>query len=135
MEIIKQKFTTHKDNRGTLVAVESGKEIPFSVRRIYYIYGMDAGTCRGFHAHKKLEQILICMHGSCKILLDDGVEKAVVTLDSPDEGLYIGHALWREMYDFSQGTVLVVLASEFYDESDYIRNYKEFLEYIKGDKQ
>ena len=132
MEVIKYCFGVHGDERGKLVAVETGKEIPFPIRRVYYIYDTGTDVARGFHAHKKLEQILICMHGSCKIRLDNGKEQVVVPLSDPAEGLYIGHAMWREMFDFSPDAVLVVLASELYDESDYIRNYDEFLTYVAG---
>ena len=130
MDITMYHFTEHGDPRGKLVAVETGKDIPFPIRRVYYMYGVGEGVRRGFHAHKKLEQVLICMHGSCKILLDDGKEKAVVPLDSPHEGLYVGNAMWREMFDFSPDAVLMVLASELYDEEDYIRNYDDFLAYL-----
>jgi len=82
---------------------------------------------RGHHAHKSLEQILICIHGSCKILLDNGEEKKIVSLEKPYEGLYIKNNIWREMYDFSPDAVLMVLASDYYKEEDYIRNYEEFL--------
>ena len=84
---------------------------------------------RGFHAHKALEQVLICIHGSCKIHLDDGKEKQEISLDVPYEGIYLKGAIWREMYNFSEDAVLMVLASEPYDESDYIRDYEEFLRY------
>ena len=134
MEVIKYRFGVHDDERGKLVAVETGKEIPFPIRRVYYIYDTKTDVARGFHAHKKLEQILICMHGSCKIRLDNGKEQTVVALSDPAEGLYIGHAMWREMFDFSPDAVLVVLASELYDESDYIRNYDEFLTYNMAGK-
>ena len=130
MEVIKYQFKEHGDGRGQLIAVETGKEIPFPIRRVYYIYGVGEGVRRGYHAHKKLEQILICMHGSCKILLDDGNEKAVVQMNSPNEGVYIGHTTWREMFEFSPDAVLVVLASELYDEKDYIRDYNDFISYL-----
>lgn len=94
------------------------------------MYDTVDGVRRGFHAHKCLEQILICIHGSCKILLDNGKEKEIVSLDKPYEGLYVSNDMWREMYDFSPDAVLMVLASEFYDESDYIRDYDEFIKYV-----
>ena len=122
-------FSPHGDSRGQLIALEEFKEIPFSVKRVYYIYDTAPGVTRGFHAHKSLEQVLICIHGSCKIRLDNGRETAVVPLDEPSKGLYIGHDMWREMFDFSPDAVLLVLASELYDEADYIRNYDEFLKY------
>lgn len=130
MEIIQYHFTEHGDQRGQLIAVEGERDIPFPIRRVYYMYGVGEGVRRGYHAHKELEQILLCMHGSCKVLLDDGSERKSVLLDNPGTGLYIGHATWREIYDFSPGAVLVVLASEIYDERDYIRDYDEFLNYL-----
>lgn len=131
MEVIKYAFQQHGDHRGQLVALEEGKEIPFNVKRVYYMYDTVEGVRRGYHAHKCLEQILICVHGSCKILLDNGKETAVVNLDTPYEGLYISNDMWREMYDFSPDAVLMVLASELYDEADYIRNYDEFLKFVE----
>lgn len=130
MNITKYVFQSHGDSRGQLVSVEGKRDFPFEVKRVYYIYDTLPGVRRGFHAHKNLQQILICVHGSCKILLDDGYEKADVLLDKPYEGLYISNDTWREMYDFSEGAVLLVLASEYYDEVDYIRNYDEFLEMV-----
>ena len=131
MEIKKYKFPHHDDSRGARVAIEEMKDIPFQVKRMYYMYGVKEGVERGFHAHKKLEQILICIHGSCRIKLDDGYEKAEVLLDNPGEGLYIGSNLFHVMDKFSSNAVLLVLASELYDESDYIRDYDEFLEYVR----
>ena len=132
MQVKKYTFQQHGDNRGTLVAVEQFKDIPFEIRRIYYIYNVQPGIHRGFHAHKSLEQILICVSGSCKILLDNGIEKDVVALDNPCEGLYMPKHMWREMYDFSPGTVLLVLASDLYCEEDYLREYDDFLMFVKG---
>ena len=127
-------FQRHGDDRGMLVALEEMKDIPFNIKRVYYMYDTIEGVRRGFHAHKCLEQILVPIHGSCKIHLDDGTETAEVVLDKPFEGLYISNAVWREMYDFSPDAVLMVLASEYYDEKDYIRNYDEFLKYIGKEK-
>ena len=132
MQIKKYIFQRHGDDRGQLVAIEEYKDIPFRVKRVYYMYDTGEGVTRGFHAHKSLQQILICIHGSCKIRLDDGKEKKVIPLDKPYEGLYISNAVWREMFDFSPDAVLMVLASELYDEVDYIRNYNEFLQYLKN---
>ena len=132
MQIEKYTFHSHGDERGQLIAIEAFKDIPFDIKRVYYIYGMDAGVRRGFHAHKSLEQILICIHGSCKVMLDDGKEKKTIHLDRPYEGLYVSNAMWREMFDFSSDAVLIVLASELYDESDYIRDYEEFLQYAQS---
>lgn len=130
MQIEKYCFQQHGDERGQLVALEEGQEIPFEVKRVYYMYDTGKGVVRGKHAHKKLQQILICIHGSCTILVDDGKEKKEIVLDKPYEGIYISHNIWREMFDFSPDAVLMVLASELYNESDYIRDYNQFLRYI-----
>ena len=130
MEVKMCNFQQHGDERGQLVALEETKEIPFRIKRVYYMYDTGEGVHRGFHAHKNLEQILICVHGSCKILLDDGTDKEIVVLDNPHEGVYVANHMWREMYDFSPDAVLLVLASELYDESDYIRDYDEFLRFV-----
>lgn len=131
MQIMKYVFQQHGDERGQLVALEGYKDIPFEIKRVYYMYDTGEGVRRGFHAHKKLEQILICIHGSCKILLDNGKEKKVVSLEKQYEGLYVSNDMWREMYEFSPDAVLMVLASEYYDESDYIRDYDEFLKSVE----
>lgn len=125
------EFDEHGDERGTLIALEENKSIPFQIRRVYYMFGTKPNTRRGYHAHRCLKQVLICVHGSCKIWLDDGHTQESVLLDRPNKGLYIESNLWREMYDFSEDAVLMVLASELYDESDYIRDYQQFIEYIK----
>lgn len=129
MQVIKYAFQQHGDERGMLVALEEQKDIPFEIKRVYYLYDTKTEVHRGFHAHKSLEQILICIHGSCKVLLDNGTEKKVVSLEKPYEGLYIPNDMWREMYDFSEDAVLLVLASDYYIEEDYIRDYKEFQQY------
>ena len=131
MQIMKYVFQQHGDERGQLVALEGYKDIPFEIKRVYYMYDTGEGVRRGFHAHKKLEQILICIHGSCKILLDNGKEKKVVSLEKQYEGLYVSNDMWREMYEFSPDAVLMVLASEYYDEADYIRDYDEFLKSVE----
>lgn len=136
MKIKKYIFKPHGDERGQLVAIEQLKHIPFKIKRVYYIYDTKEGVRRGFHAHKSLEQILICVKGNCKILLDDGKVKETVLLDKPNEGLYISNNIWREMFDFSPDAVLLVLASELYDENDYIRDYDKFLKFSdKGDNK
>lgn len=133
MNINELKFQPHGDERGQLIAIEQLKDIPFEIKRVYYMYDTTEGVTRGYHAHKNLQQVLICVHGSCKIRLDNGTEKEVVTLDKPNEGLYVSNNMWREMFDFSPDAVLLVLASELYDESDYIRDYNEFLAFVNGD--
>lgn len=136
MQVIKYVFKPHGDERGQLVALEEFKDIPFKVKRVYYIYDTLPDVIRGYHAHKNLKQILICVHGSCKIKLDNGKEKEIVLLDKPYEGLYVENNMWREMFEFSKDAVLLVLASELYDENDYIRNYDDFLKFIdEGDNK
>lgn len=130
MEVIKYRFEPHGDDRGQLVAIEAMKDLPFEIKRVYYIYDTLSGVRRGFHAHRNLQQILLCVNGSCKIHLDNGYDTQEVVLDKPNEGLYISNDMWREMYDFTPGTVLLVLASEYYDEADYIRNYADFQKMI-----
>ena len=125
MNVRKIEFQQHGDDRGMLVAVED-KDLPFKIKRVYYMYDTKNGVRRGYHAHKTLKQILICTSGSCKILLDDGNNREIVELDKPYEGLYIEEGIWREMFDFSENAVLMVLASDNYDESDYIRDYEEY---------
>lgn len=130
MKIVKYEFGIHSDGRGDLVAIENPKDIPFEIKRIYYIYGTGADITRGKHAHKNLKQILICVHGECKILLDNGKEKETILLNKPNEGLYIENNIWREMYDFSSDAVLLVVASNIYDENDYIRDYEDFIKFV-----
>ena len=132
MQVIKYVFQPHGDDRGQLVSLEEFKDIPFRIKRVYYLYDTAAGMVRGKHAHKCLQQILVCIHGSCKVLLDNGQEKTVVPLEKPYEGVYVSNNMWREMYDFSSDAVLMVLASELYSESDYIRDYDEFLDFVKN---
>ena len=127
MQVVKYVFQQHGDERGMLVALEEFKDIPFEIKRVYYLYDTKHGVRRGGHAHKALKQILICIHGNCKVLLDSGTEKKIVSLEKPYECLYIANDIWREMYDFSSDAVLLVLASHYYEESDYIRNYDVFL--------
>lgn len=131
MQVIKYQFQQHGDERGQLVALEEYKDIPFAIKRVYYMYDTKKGVSRGYHSHNTLEQILICVSGSCKILLDNGSEKKTVSLEKPYEGLYIPPMMWREMYDFSEDAVLMVLASEMYNEEDYIRDYGSFLKALQ----
>ena len=120
-----RKFT---DNRGYLSVIEGGMDIPFEIKRIYYLY-MVPEAARGAHAHKELQQLLVATSGSVDITLDDGREKKTFHLDRPWKGLLVVPGLWRDLDNFSGGTVLMCLASEKYDEGDYIRDYDEFLNY------
>lgn len=122
---------THGDERGSLVSLEEGSNIPFEVKRVYYVFNTKDGVRRGFHAHKTLKQVAIAVRGSCRFVLDDGKERIEITLDNPAQGLVIESFMWREMYDFTADCVLMVLADQHYDESDYIRDYNDFLEEVK----
>ena len=130
MQVVKYAFQQHGDDRGQLVALEELRDIPFENKRVYYVYDTVEGVRRGFHSHSSLQQILICIHGSCKVLLDNGKEKKIIFLEKPYEGLYVPQNMWREMYDFSPDAVLMVLASEYFREEDYIRDYEEFLKTV-----
>jgi dTDP-4-dehydrorhamnose 3,5-epimerase-like enzyme len=126
------EFRAIGDQRGWLTPLEEGKEIPFPVKRVYMIYGTLPEISRGFHAHRDLEQVAICVAGSCTFIVDDGFQRQEYVLDSPSRGLYINSMVWREMHRFSPDCVLVVLASRLYDESDYIRDYMEFKRMATG---
>jgi len=115
------------DERGSLVALEGSKSVPFDIKRVYYIFGTKEGVSRGFHAHRNLKQVVVCVTGSCRFVLDNGKSREEIILDSAATGLVIEDLTWREMHDFSQDCVLLVLASEYYDEADYIRDYQKFL--------
>ncbi|EES3968310.1 WxcM-like domain-containing protein, partial [Escherichia coli] len=114
---------THGDDRGSLVALEEGYNIPFQIKRVYYIFNTKKGVMRGFHAHKNLKQVAIAVRGSCKFKLDNGTDSVEVLLNDPAQGLLIESFIWREMYDFSEDCVLMVLADSHYDENDYVRDY------------
>ena len=125
------EFKFNGDDRGSLVALESYKNIPFEIKRVYYIFDTKSDVVRGLHAHKDLLQVMVCLKGSCRVVLDDGLITEEIELNSCDKGLVIEKMVWHEMYDFSADCVLLVLANEYYDESDYIRNYDDFLEIMK----
>lgn len=125
------KFKDFTDKYGHLTPIEGNNDIPFTIKRIYYITKVEQGIIRGFHSHRKLHQVLICLNGSVKIKLKNPNEEEVVELNNQSVGLYIGPLIWREMFDFSEGSVLLVLASEYYNENDYIRNYDFYLEEAK----
>ena len=115
------------DERGGLCVLEEGKQIPFPIKRVYYLVDTVVGISRGFHAHKNLRQIAVAVSGKCRMVLDNGHERGDIWLDDPTKGILIESLMWREMHDFSPDCVLLVLASELYDENDYIRDYEEFL--------
>ena len=117
------------DPRGNLTPIEGGKDVPFDIKRVYYLYDVPSGQSRGGHAHKALQQLIIAANGSFTLTLDDGQNKKSVTLNRPYQGLLIVPGIWRVLDDFSSGAVLLCLASEHYDETDYIRNYREYKKY------
>ena len=115
-----------QDARGNLTFVEGGQHIPFDIKRLYYLYDVPGGESRGGHAHKALQQLIIAMSGSFDVVLDDGFKRRTVSLRRSFVGLYVPTMVWRELVDFSSGAVCSVLASEYYDASDYYRDYDEF---------
>jgi dTDP-4-dehydrorhamnose 3,5-epimerase-like enzyme len=120
-------FSIKGDSRGSLVALEASREVPFSIARVYYIFGTQPGVSRGLHAHKSLQQLCIAVCGSLRMVLDDGVSRTEVTLDRPNRGLLIDPGVWNEMHDLSADCVVMVLTDAPYKEADYIRNYEKFL--------
>lgn len=124
-------FEEKGDERGSLIVAEGdGIDIPFSIKRVFYIYGSDAEVIRGQHANKKTEFVLINVCGTSKVKMSNGREEKIVVLDKPRMGLYLKKMLWKEMYDFSEDSILLVLASEHYDANEYIREYNAYLSYI-----
>ena len=121
----------HSDRKGNLSVVHNGETIPFDVKRVYYLYDIPGGESRGSHAHRALEQLIIAASGSFRVTLDDGGVKRSFVLNRPYQGLYVKPGIWRDLNDFSSGAVCMVLASEKYNKDDYIRDYKEFLEFRK----
>lgn len=126
-------FETHPDERGKLCSLSNNKEIPFEIKRIYYTWDMPKEAIRGGHAHKKLDEVMVCLSGSCDFVLDDGNEKITITLDSPNKGLYIKADLWRDFRNFSDNCVVILIASDYYDTNDYIRDYNKYLK-LKNNK-
>jgi len=128
-------FGEYGDERGNLVVAEGcGKDIPFDIKRVFYMYGSDATVVRGQHANRKTEFVLINVSGTSKVKVDNGFETDIIELNKPRMGLYIPTMMWKDMYDFSADSVLLCLASEHYDGTEYIRNYDDFLQEIKAGK-
>ena len=131
MSLIKTiSFKPLGGGRGSLVSLEGNESVPFDIKRVYYIFDTKEGVSRGFHAHRNLKQVAVCVTGSCRFVLDNGKQREEVVLDKSTTGLLIDDLTWREMYDFSPDCVLMVLASEYYDELDYIRDYDKFIRTI-----
>jgi hypothetical protein len=120
------------DPRGNLTFIEAGSHVPFEIRRVYYLYDVPGGSERGGHAHKGLCQLIVAMSGSFDVVLDDGSRKQRFHLNRSYYGLYICPMVWRELDNFSSGSVCMVLASNHYDESDYYRNYQQFLDALRS---
>lgn len=119
-------FHIHGDDRGSLIAIESNADVPFSICRVYYIFNTCPTAVRGKHAHKDLKQVLVCVHGSCDILLDNGYEQQTVHLSEQDAGVYIYGYIWREMLNFSDDCVLLTLVNRPYSKADYVFDYDYF---------
>lgn len=126
-----EEFKVLGDHRGQLVALEANRQIPFDVKRVFYIYGTQEGVPRGNHSHYKTKQFLVAVNGSCKVTLDNGKIKETFDLNKPNLGLFQDALIWGTMHDFSSDCVLMVLADEYYDASDYITSYDTFLEVVK----
>ena len=120
------------DERGSLIAVESGLTIPFDIKRAYYIFGTSKDVIRGKHAHKNLSQIMVCVKGSCEVIIDNGITRATHVLNRPDQGILIKKPVWREMKNFTDDCVLLVLADKLYNPADYIYDYNVFLKNKRG---
>lgn len=130
------EFRQNGDERGHLVVVEGGKDIPFDIARIFYIYGSDTDVVRGQHANRKSEFVLINVAGSCKVKVLDGKgNEAIFVLNRPHTGIYLPTMVWKDMYDFSKDSVLLCLSSEHYDAQEYIRDYDEFLKIVNGEEK
>lgn len=128
------EFPQHGDERGYLVVVEGGKDIPFEIKRMFYIYGSDAHVVRGRHANRKSEFVLINVAGQSKVRVDDGLgNEAVFSINRPHTGLYLPKMVWKDMYDFSEDSVLLVLSNEAYDPDEYIRDYDAFMREVNAD--
>lgn len=123
------------DERGKLVVVEGGQDIPFEIARAFYIYGSDSTVVRGKHANRNSEFVLVNVAGKSKVMITDGTNKEIVNLDKPMEAVYIPKMIWKEMYDFSPDSVLLVLSNTHYDGKEYIRNFDEYLEIMKSYKE
>jgi hypothetical protein len=129
-----KQLPVKKDVRGNLTFVEQFSHVPFEIKRLFYIYDIPTGESRGSHAHKKLHQFIICLSGSFDVQMDDGTNKDSVHLNRPWEGLHVPPLIWASEVNFDPGSVCLVLASDYYEESDYLRNYDDFLKYIKEQK-
>ena len=129
------EFPQKGDDRGHLVIVEGNRDIPFEIKRVFYIYGSDRDVIRGRHANYNTEFVLINVAGTSKVKLDDGTNQKIFSLDRPHTGIFLPKMVWKDMYDFSEDSVLLVLASEHYDAEEYIRDYEQYLKVVETWKE
>ena len=129
-ECLKVPLQNIKSPEGSLVVAENNSHLPFAVRRIYYLYDVPFGSERGGHAHKELQQYLVALSGSFTVIVDDGTKRKEIFMNNPSEALYIRSGIWREINNFSSGSICLVLASKEFAESDYIRDYQDYLKFI-----
>ncbi|CDZ78806.1 TDP-4-oxo-6-deoxy-alpha-D-glucose-3, 4-oxoisomerase [Legionella massiliensis] len=121
------------DSRGSLIPVEMGTNIPFELKRVYYIFNTKDGVSRGFHAHRESQRLVVCVSGKCRMVLDDGKTRQELWMDSAEKGVLVSNLIWLELHEFSPDCVFIVFASDYYRESDYIRDYQQFLKEARGD--
>ena len=126
-------FEIHADDRGNLTSLSNNKEIPFEIKRIYYTWNMPNSAIRGGHAHRELDEVMVCLHGSCDFVLDNGKEKITITLDKPNKGLYVPAHIWRDFRNFSPDCVVILIASDYFHPEDHVKDYPEFLDLIKDE--
>jgi dTDP-4-dehydrorhamnose 3,5-epimerase-like enzyme len=127
-------FDIRGDERGSLIAFEENVNVPFDVKRVFYIFDTKGSVSRGLHANRRTKHLLININGSCRVKVDNGKEKVDILINRPDQGLFINNMVWKEMHEFSYNCILMVLASEYYDETEYIRDYNEYMKIINGNK-
>ncbi|MHA6203611.1 sugar 3,4-ketoisomerase [Dyella soli] len=132
MEIERVQLQAHGDHGGMLIALEQERNVPFEIRRVYYIFATKSDVHRGRHAHRHLHQLAVAVRGSVTFLLDDGTGPVEIVLNDPSQGLMLGRMVWRELYDFSDDCVLMVLADQLYDPADYITDYAAFISEVTG---
>jgi dTDP-4-dehydrorhamnose 3,5-epimerase-like enzyme len=132
MKIQRIKLQSHGDERGSLIAIEENKDVPFAIKRVYYIFATKKEVRRGLHAHRNVRQLIVAVSGSTMVHLDDGFDKSEIRLDDPGQALLLEGVIWREMYDFSEDCVLMVLTDQLYDPTDYIRDYAAFCQLARG---
>ncbi len=132
MDNIFIKLDVKGSDQGNLIAIEANNTIPFYIERVYYTFNVVKGAVRGHHAHKKIDQMIWCPYGQIEVMMDNGFEKKIFLLDSPEKAIIVYRGMWHEMKWLKEGSILCAVASEKYSESDYIRNYEDFIKYVEG---